>query len=278
VRKLIYILSALLLIISNTTASEYDTQNQVSVTTLEHPSETDIVFNNKTYGYVTVTINFTKFENAIADKDLPLTVSIKPLEKLLALKISQKDTAKPWNTYFMYDFRFGLNNVKIDSETPYFLPYEKGLAFKVGQGYDGKYTHKDEMKYSLDFDMPVGTKVLSARSGVVIESIDNFDENGFTEYYRNRNNYISIQHEDGTVGMYVHIKKNGSIVKPGKKISAGDMIAVSGNVGYSAGPHLHFMVQRPISGKIIESLPVKFRVAEILQQLDEGKVYTKLGK
>lgn len=56
------------------------------------------------------------------------------------------------------------------------------------------------------------------------------------------NNYIVIFHSDGTFAEYRHIKMNGSMVKVGDRVEIGQLIAESGNVGYSKRPHLHFAV------------------------------------
>src|SRR5262249_35707562 len=56
------------------------------------------------------------------------------------------------------------------------------------------------------------------------------------------NNYVVIDHGDGTFSHYLHIKQGGSYVAVGRKVEQGERIAASGNVGRSMMPHLHFDV------------------------------------
>ena len=70
-------------------------------------------------------------------------------------------------------------------------------------------------------------------------------------------NFIKIYHGDGTIGSYVHLKRNGSIVEKGDKIEKGQLIGFSGNTGWSSGPHLHFMVAQNKDFQNI-TLPIKF--------------------
>ncbi len=53
-----------------------------------------------------------------------------------------------------------------------------------------------------------------------------------------------VRHVDGTVARYIHLKKNGVLVRLGNKVRQGQKIALSGNTGQTGGPHLHFDVQR----------------------------------
>lgn len=131
-----------------------------------------------------------------------------------------------------------------DTSRLYYLPYEYGVASGVVQGYDGHHSHVGE--YSLDFKMPVGSLILAAREGTVVEVVD--VHSGNCPQSKNcSNNLIYINHDsgpdaDGTQGRYLHIETGGACVKVGDKVQQGDVIALSGNVGISLIPHLHFQV------------------------------------
>ena len=90
------------------------------------------------------------------------------------------------------------------------------------------------------------------------------------------NYHILGMPSDGTFAEYTHIKKNGSKVTPGEVIKKGQHIGYSGNVGWSTGPHLHFIVflQR-FNDR--ETLPTKFLVGNGKQflELEERKRYIK---
>ncbi len=254
-------------------SAEYGTEHPVSIITEEKGSRMDIFFRNRSAGSLTVTLYFTRFINARANRPLPLTLTAPAGKITRALTVSQADPAKKWDTYFMYNYLFGSAEAVHRDDTLYHLPYRKGAAYTVVQGYDGRYTHKGEFRYSLDWGMPVGTEVLAAREGVVVEVVDRYDGHGLTNHYWDRNNLVSIEHPDGTVGRYVHFKKGGARVKAGQRVRAGDLIALSGNVGYSDTPHLHLSVYKPLDGKRMQSIPVRFRTAEGGVILTEGKTY-----
>lgn len=141
---------------------------------------------------------------------------------------------------------------KHDSEMPtvyddsriYKLPYESGKDRFLIQGYDGPFSHSG---YELDFVMPVGSLVLASRGGVVSGVVDVWSESCPLQKDC-ANNYISIDHLDGTWGEYLHIKKGGACVEIGQTIAQGDGIALSGNVGISLLPHVHFSV----AGNVVE--------------------------
>lgn len=138
----------------------------------------------------------------------------------------------------------------------YSLPYEPGTTFQVGQGYLEFPTHENE--YAIDWTMPEETPIHAARAGVVTEAVDSFSKSGLTEDMKQKGNYIRIQHDDNSRAVYYHIAQNGAKVKVGQAVAEGQVIALSGNTGYSSTPHLHFMVERPEGGRYV-SVPVLFK-------------------
>jgi len=165
--------------------------------------------------------------------------------------------------------------VTYDKDYKYYLPFKKGKTYTVSQGYNGNISHHGE--YALDFRMPVGTEIYAARSGVVVLVEQSFDKTCTDPDCAKYNNYILIYHVDGTFAEYTHIKKNGSRVQPGDQIKIGQHIGYSGNVGWSTGPHLHFIVFLQRFNKR-ETLPVQFLVGKDgeARQLEEKKQYTRM--
>ena len=115
----------------------------------------------------------------------------------------------------------------------------------VDQGFEGGFSHRDVAnRYAIDFAVPEGTPVLAARAGVVMQVRDGFDRGGLDRARDiDRANLVRILHDDGSMALYAHLAKGGARVRPGQRVAAGQVIGMSGNTGYSSGPHLHFAVQ-----------------------------------
>src|SRR5690606_32818975 len=94
------------------------------------------------------------------------------------------------------------------------------------------------------FAAPEGTPVLAAREGVVMQVESNFDRAGLDrEKYGGRANFVRVVHDDGTMALYAHLKPEGVLARVGQRVRAGQQIGMSGNTGFTTGPHLHFVVQ-----------------------------------
>ncbi|MCW3092534.1 MAG: Peptidase [Ferruginibacter sp.] len=161
---------------------------------------------------------------------------------------------------FSYKYISTLGDVTIthyDNSFDYDLPFQKGKSYNVYQGYHGAFSHQDEN--SLDFVMPEGTEVFAARGGIVVQVVQNNSESCSTEECKKYNNYITVMHSDGSFATYAHIKYHGSIYILGDSVKRGEAIAYSGNVGWSTGPHLHFVCFLGAFGKW-NTLATKFRI------------------
>ncbi len=140
-------------------------------------------------------------------------------------------------------------------DTVYELPYQKGASFALIQGENGSFTHFDEETNAYDFMMPEKTPIMAARGGKVIDAYDQSSETGDGK----ENNYVLIQHSDGTIGYYLHLSQKSLSVKVGDRVKTGQQLALSGNTGNSGGPHLHFHVSTPEpEGLAFKTFPLYF--------------------
>ncbi len=155
-------------------------------------------------------------------------------------------------------------DVKEDTSYVYALPYEKGKSFRVIQGYFSQFSHRE--RAALDFNMKPGTKILAARGGVVVRVKEDGNSGGWNKKYRPDGNNIVIRHADGSRSGYWHLQHNGAMVNLGDTVKQGQYIALSGNTGYAAFAHLHFLVwQSNNSGW--QQIPTRFKTAEGIKYL-----------
>jgi murein DD-endopeptidase MepM/ murein hydrolase activator NlpD len=152
----------------------------------------------------------------------------------------------------------------------YIVPFKK-RPIKIGQGFHGK-SHrkwpedKENFSYSIDFLLPIGTKILASRAGIVTKVKKDGNQNYSGKdlkkgeiAYRKHMNEIEIKHSDGTYAAYAHLKNKGALVKVGDKVKQGQKIGLSGNTGWSSAPHLDFTAFRKNVGNFkIKSIKIKF--------------------
>lgn len=86
-------------------------------------------------------------------------------------------------------------------------------------------------------------EVVAAAAGTIIAKVDGNPDrvcNGVGGG-GNSNNYIAIEHADGSTALYVHMK-TGSLTSKiiGQTVNTGEYLGIVGSAGQSTGVHLHF--------------------------------------
>jgi len=135
-----------------------------------------------------------------------------------------------------------------------YLPFQYGFNIAASQTSNGFVSHNAGMLNAVDFPTPENTTIVAAISGIVVQVVENFSTGCPTSACENESNFIIIDHGDSTFAMYAHLTVNGSLVEVGDSVDAGQNIALSGNTGWSTGPHLHFEI-KDLTGN---SMPLLF--------------------
>lgn len=87
----------------------------------------------------------------------------------------------------------------------------------------------------IDWGVPINTPVFACADGIVVKVTSPKNHPYGT--------HIRIQHQiDGQIYTTVYAHLNKVLVKPGQRVFARQIIALSGNTGNSTGPHLHLTV------------------------------------
>ena len=180
---------------------------------------------------------------------------------------------------FKYDFKWtvGRKDASHDDAQVYALPYSSKLSYRVLQGYGSRFSHTGREQYAVDFDMPVGTPVHAARSGVVARTEDSHSKGCWEDNCGQYANFVVILHSDGTTGEYYHLAEGGALVEVGDNVVRGQAIALSGNTGHTTMPHLHFAVYRAIDWGRTQSIAVRFDSTDgIIDRPRRGARYVAL--
>ncbi len=93
--------------------------------------------------------------------------------------------------------------------------------------------------YQMDHNQ---AEVIAAAPGIIIgKSNGNYDRN--CNFNNSNWNAVYVQHDDGSVAWYGHLKNNSLTTKNiGQAVAAGEYLGIVGSSGNSTGPHLHFEV------------------------------------
>lgn len=115
------------------------------------------------------------------------------------------------------------------------VPNESPLSDTIAVSNFGSridpFTGRRAIHEGIDFMAPIGTPILAAAAGVVVEA----------KWHPGYGNMVEIEHNNKTTTRYAHASK--LLVKSGDIVRLGQTVALVGSTGRSTGPHLHFEVR-----------------------------------
>ncbi len=155
---------------------------------------------------------------------LAVSLTRKTLEEVVAERLEGNENAK--DLYEVYSETKGLRQC---FEAP-IDDWENKISSYYGYRIH-PITGEIRFHNGIDIAVPEGTDVKSAQDGVVIFTGEDPGGYGY---------YMMVENDDGYKSLYAHL--SGFYKSVGDTVSAGDVIAASGNTGGSTGPHLHLEV------------------------------------
>ncbi len=106
--------------------------------------------------------------------------------------------------------------------------------------------------YGTDYAAPHGTPILAVGDGVVTEAA----------YNSGNGNYVRIRHNSVYDTQYLHMSRFGAGIRPGTRVTQGQVIGYVGATGLATGPHVCFRFWK--NGQQVDHLREEFPSADPL--------------
>lgn len=132
------------------------------------------------------------------------------------------------------------------------------LAYDGAENFPRCYDQHDGTDYLLNGGFPIMDAelgwVVAAAPGTVVDTHDGeYDrchadlagQEIHSDGYPMQANYVILEHAEGWLTRYWHLKKDTVAVQVGDAVACGQPLGLIGSSGISAQPHLHFELQNP---------------------------------
>ena len=109
------------------------------------------------------------------------------------------------------------------------------------------YSNQLQFHQGVDYGAPFSSPVVAVGNGIVTRVVSGCADFGNLFCGGQLGNWIEIDHGNGTIGTYGHLKSSSITVKAGMKVRKNQKIAQVGSSGWSTGAHLDFRLE--VNGK-----------------------------
>ena len=226
--------------------------NQVKLETRKHAGGETLLVRNDLFAPVEVELRLEQLRNVSGAPEGPIRWVLAPRSQIRLATLAPRKAGQPMA--YTPRLRYAMGDPRlVQQHYRYPLPW-RGGPFRLTQGPGGSYSHTGPKgRYAVDIAMPEGTPIVAARAGMVVKTENRQSGRGNNP----SGNFVRILHDDGTMGVYLHLMRGSVSAREGQRVAVGEQIGRSGNTGNSTGPHLHFVVQRNV-GLALESIPFDF--------------------
>jgi len=219
------------------------------------------VLRNRLHAPLTVEVELAETRGATVKMLVPPRNTIPPLGSLEVARIRSPNSLDQGEADFLHTAVIGDPKAVHDDRVVYAWPFPADVQARLSQGPGGPTHHDKNSRYAIDLAVPEGTPVLAARAGTVVFLENKYFESGLDRArFLSRSNQVRILHDDGSMASYAHLYPASIDLEPGQRVEVGQKIGLSGNTGYSSGPHLHFVV---LVHRNMEMVSVPFRMDRV---------------
>lgn len=124
--------------------------------------------------------------------------------------------------------------------TPSIMPTAGWLTGAFSRSRFHPILHVSRPHEGIDVSAPMGTPIVAPAAGRVMTVTR---ERGY-------GNVLEIDHGNGIVTKFAHTSR--IVVRPGQRVTRGQLVANVGNSGLSTGPHLHYEIH--VNGAVVDPL------------------------
>ena len=137
-------------------------------------------------------------------------------------------------------------------------------------------SHQNDGKALADY-FCYDQEIVAAHDGVVLVAVDGIPDGaiGTMNPQMVYGNTVMIQHAQGPVAVYAHLKSGSVAVTVGQTIQAGEVIGRCGNSGNSTEPHLHFHLQSKTGFEAGVGIKPRFRHVVVGLPSEQGANITR---
>ncbi|QTA83377.1 Peptidase M23 domain-containing protein [Desulfonema limicola] len=246
--------------LSNVCFSRADEQkSMIEAEVLGTENQPEIYVYNRYYGPVEIEFILTRAVNIISSPVLPARFVIPQAGRIKTFTLRPSMPQASFSYAYEYRFTFGDPKAEHRPPKPYRPPFPNGNRFRISRSFQDNSGSDDNYNaFAVNILMSKGVPVCVSRKGVVMDiAMETFTKKTSAGIIKGQTYLVRLLHDDGTMGVYAHLKPGSVSVSTGMQLEEKQVIGEPGVSDDIDMPHLYFAVQKNSSMKL-ESIPFEF--------------------